>query len=82
MTTRVEAAGSSDRLRAAFAGFRVMKRRIAPSRRATEITILLGSNAPCGLLLGVLKAGSRRFTPFVAMLQSSHSGQSYHPSSG
>ena len=44
--------------------------------------MLLGSNAPCGLLLGVRKAGSRRFTPFVAMLQSSHSGQSYHPSSG
>ena len=30
MTTRVEAAGSSDRLRAAFAGFRVMKRRQLP----------------------------------------------------
>jgi hypothetical protein len=44
--------------------------------------MLLGIHAPCGLLLDVLKAGSRRFTPFVAMLQSSHSGQSYHPCSG
>ena len=29
----------------------------------------------------VIGIPSRRFTPFVAMLQSSHSGQSYHPSS-
>src|ERR1035437_824441 len=56
-----------------------MRRPIAPSRRAAEIRIRLGSNAPDGLLFGVLKAGSRRFTPFVAKLQSSPSEPSDHP---
>ena len=38
------------------------------------------NSTPGGLLLWGLKADSRRFAPFVAVLQASHPRKGYHPS--